>query len=85
MNDLTNLVKLELNLSNNSIEDDRGSEIEENISNLDKLTNLVLDFDNNSIIGEWIGNELAALNNLVDLSLYLNDNSVDNNAFEEML
>ena len=78
-------MKLELNLSNNSIEDDRGSEIEENISNLDKLTNLVLDFDNNSIIGEWIGNELAALNNLVDLSLYLNDNSVDNNAFEEML
>ena len=49
------------------------------------MTTLVLDFGNNSIIGEWIGNGLAALNNLVDLSLYLNDNSVDNNAFESML
>ena len=78
-------MKLELNLSNNLIEDDKGSKIEENISNLDKLTNLVLDFGNNSIIGEWIGNELVSLNNLVDLSLYLNDNSVDNNAFESML
>ena len=78
-------MKLELNLSNNNIEDVGGSEIEENISNLDKLTNLVLDFGNNSIIGEWIGNKLAELNNLVDLSLYLNDNSVDNNAFDSML
>ena len=42
-------------------------------------------FGNNNIIGEWIGNELAELNNLVDLSLYLNDNSVDNNAFDSML
>ena len=49
------------------------------------MTNLVLDFGNNSIIGEWIGNELTSLNNLVDLSLYLNDNSVDNNAFDSML
>ena len=49
------------------------------------MTNLVLDFGNNNIVGEWIGNKLATLNNLVDLSLYLNDNSVDNNAFESML
>ena len=78
-------MKLELNLSNNLIEDVGVIEIEENISNLDKLTNLVLDFGNNSIIGEWIGNELLRLNNLVDLSLYLNDNSVDNNAFDSIL
>ena len=82
LNDLTNL---ELNLSNNLIEDAGVIEIEENMSNLDKLTNLVLDFGNNSIIGEWIGNELTSLNNLVDLSLYLNDNSVDNNAFDSIL
>ena len=78
-------MKLELNLSNNLTGDVGESEIEENISNLDKLTNLVLDFGNNSIIGEWIGNELLRLNNLVDLSLYLNDNNVDNNAFDSML
>ena len=29
--------------------------------------------------------DISKLNNLIDLSLYLNDNSVDNNAFEEML
>ena len=53
---MTNLVDLELNLRNNNIGDVSGIRIEENISNLDKLTSLVLDFGKNNIIGEWIGN-----------------------------
>ena len=47
-----------------------------------KLTSLILNLSNNSIIGEWIG---LSLNNLVDLSLNLENNNVDNNGFDSIL
>ena len=52
LGNLTELIKLELNLRSNLIEDAAGIKLEENISNLDKLENVVLDFGNNNIIGE---------------------------------
>ena len=38
-----------------------------------KLTSLILNLSNNSIIGEWIG---LSLNNLVDLELDLKNNEI---------
>ena len=52
LNNLTKLIKLELDLTNNLIENNAEIIIENNISKLNKLTSLELDFGNNNIIGE---------------------------------
>ena len=51
LNNLTKLIKLELDLTNNLIEDVSGITIENNISKLKSLTSLILDFGNNNIVG----------------------------------
>ena len=47
------LINLELNLRNNLVENEGAIGIEDNISNLDKLTSLILDYGDNNDIDNW--------------------------------
>ena len=47
------LINLELNLRNNLVENEGAIGIEDNISNLDKLTSLILDYGDNNDIENW--------------------------------
>ena len=64
------------------IENKGGMELEDSIDNLKNLEVLILDYEGNNILGEWIGNKLTRLNNLSYLNLNLENNNVDNDSFD---